>query len=54
MGQLMGEHPQVSFAPIRQEYTIAQRNRPVTTGLEDDPPKPSGHAPASRTVQTYA
>jgi hypothetical protein len=38
MGQLMGEHPQVSFASIRQEYLIAQGNRSVTAGPEDNPP----------------
>ena len=54
MGQLMSEDPQVSLASIRQEHTIAQGNRSITAGLEDEPPKPSGGATASRTVQPYA
>jgi hypothetical protein len=54
MGQLMSEHPQVSSALIRQEYTIAQGNRSITAGLEDEPPKPSGGATTSGPVQTHA
>jgi len=53
MGQLMGEHPQVSLASIRQEHTIAQGNRSITAGPEDEPPKPSGGATASGTVQAH-
>ena len=54
MGQLMGKHTQVSLASIRQEHTIAQGNRPITAGLENETPKPSGSSTASGTVQTHA
>jgi hypothetical protein len=54
MGQLMSEHPQVALTSIRQEHPIAQRNRSITAGLQNEPSKPPSRATASRTVQTYA
>jgi hypothetical protein len=53
MSQLMGEHPQVSLASVRQEHTIAQRHRSIAAGLEDEPPQPSAGATASGAVQNY-
>jgi hypothetical protein len=50
VGQLMSQHSQVSLATIRQEYTIAQRQRPITARLEHETPKPSGRATASGAV----
>jgi hypothetical protein len=54
MGQLMSQHSEVSLASIGQEHPIAQRHRSITAGLKDEPPKPSGRAATSGTVQTYA
>jgi hypothetical protein len=53
MGQLMSERRQISLASIRQEHTIPQGNRSITAGPEDEAPKPSGGATASRTVQPH-